>query len=82
MGYNPKRKDDLELFDIYSQDVLEFCLMSIAGTLPFHPDELVNIDIEYKWQEPSELFALLDDHLSHAGKQDIARLDEILKVSF
>jgi hypothetical protein len=66
----PKRKDNLDLIEIWAQDPLEFCLFSLAGTLLMNLNEKVDGDKEYKWHEPSELFAILDDHLLKSGKKE------------
>jgi hypothetical protein len=79
-----KRKDGgrRDLIELYSDDPLEFCLLTLAFTLLVPTKEEVDGDTEYRFHEPSELFAILDNHLSNAvklgKKQDIARLDEIL----
>ena len=79
---HPKRKDNIQDFiQIYSQDPLEFFLVSLTGTwlLLSSNADLVSFDKEYMCHEPSELFAMLDDYLSNAAKRDdIGRLDEVL----
>jgi hypothetical protein len=91
MAYAPRRNDGSNLIiDLYSTDPLEFCLISLAGTLIMLSNSEVdgdrNCDWEYSLHEPSELFAILDDHLSnatkHGKKEDIARLDEVLYNSY
>jgi hypothetical protein len=86
-GYTEARKDScLKLVQIYKDDPLEFCLMAIATTLWRSTKYKPDIEMEYNWHEPAELFAILDDHLSNAGKLgrkgDIGRLDEILYSSY
>lgn len=79
MAFAKKRKDNLDMIEFWDDDPLEFCLLSLASHLLMPLDEMVNEDEDYTWHEPSELFALLDDHLSKPGrKEDIARLDEVL----
>lgn len=78
----PKRKDIKDFIELFSSDPLDFCLSSLAGTLMFHPNDVVDGDKEYSFHEPSELFAILDDHISKVQKlgkkAEAARLDEIL----
>jgi hypothetical protein len=78
----PKRKDIKNFIELYSYDPLDFCLSTLAGTLFGPIKEAVDADKEYTFHEPSELFAILDDHLLTAiklgKKAEVARLDEIL----
>jgi hypothetical protein len=78
----PVRKDIKDFIELFSRDPLDFCLSSLVGTLFAQVEWILSADKEYLWHEPSELFAILDDHLSRAmrlgQKAEIARLDEIL----
>jgi hypothetical protein len=76
------RKDIKDIIELFSSDPLDFSLTSLAGTLCAQVVWTLSADSEYMWHEPSELFAILEDHLSRAmrlgQKTEIARLDEIL----
>ena len=78
----PIRKDIRDFIELFATDPLDFCLSSLAGTLFAQGEWTLTADKEYLWHEPSELFAILDDHLSRAmrlgQKTEVARLDEIL----
>jgi hypothetical protein len=78
----PVRKDIRDFIELFASDPLDFCLSSLAGTLFAQGEWTLTADKEYLWHEPSEFFAILDDHLSRAmrlgQKTEIARLDEIL----
>lgn len=75
-----------DLNTVFSTDRLDFCLWSLAATLSIPRDELTSKDFDNLRPEPSDLFALLDDHITNATrsgkKEDVARLDEILYTSY
>jgi hypothetical protein len=81
-----KRKDGINHYiQTYEQDPLEFFLIALISHSESHQKK-TNEDLEYKLHEPSELFAMLEDHLANTAKSkqkaEVARLDELLYVSY
>lgn len=89
MAAPPSRMDgDRNMVHLYEKDILEFCLMSIIINLIMEPMKLASVDgiferLEYNNHDLTDLFAMLDEHLSRSAKdktnaEEVARLDELL----